>query len=191
MTRENLQSRILALAILAGAVAAVWLVVVMPVTRLFAAQREEIAQSAQLLGAYQGEIANRAAIEARYAAIDATQASLGVLVRGENAQLAAANMQGLVKTLVEREAGQMRSAQNLASSRKNGFEKVSVQYDMSLPLSRLKDAAYRLETGTPYLFLDDVDIRMPESWQSEGAANDPPPLEVQWTVSGYRWAGAP
>jgi hypothetical protein len=182
----ELRSRALALGILAGVLAVAWLVIAMPILDAFADQRDAIAQSTQMLAAYQAEIAARPQIEAKFAVMNVTESSTGGLIQGRNAALAAANMQSLVKALVEREMGQLRSAQNLTPSSHDGIEKVAVQYDVSLPVSRLKDTSYRIETNAPYLFLDDVDIRMPESWQSEGAPNDPPPLEIRWTVSGYR-----
>ncbi|HEY2034725.1 MAG TPA: type II secretion system protein GspM [Rhizomicrobium sp.] len=191
MTSEKLRNRMLALSILSGILAIAGFIILAPILDAFAAQRHEIALSAQTLEAYQSEVAARPQIEAQYAAMSTTEASLGAIVQGRSTALAAANMQGLIKSLVERESGQVRSAQNLTPSSSNGFEKVAIQYDLSLPLNRLKDTAYKLETGAPYLFLDDVDIRMAESWQSEGAPNDPPPLQVRWTVRGYRWAGSP
>lgn len=184
------RQRLLAVAILLAGVALGWFVVVLPVVDAFTAQSEDIAQSRQLIADYQRRIALRPTIEARLAQMKQREAATTGLIGGTSAELAAANIQNIVKTLVESEAGQVRSAQNLAPVTADGFQRVDIQYDVSLPMTRLKAVAYRIETSVPYLFLDDVDMHAPESWQGAGIAADVPNLEVRWTVHGYRWVGA-
>ena len=180
------RARLLALAILGLVVATLWLVVVQPIAGAFAAQSDAMAQSQTRIGAYQAEIASQKDYEAELALVNAQQTGSAGLVSGKNSALAAANMQNLVSLLVESEQGQVRSAQNLPATAVDGFERIAIQYDVSLPTKNLRETAYRLETQTPYLFLDNVDIRMPETWQSEGAASDPPNLEIRWTVHAFR-----
>jgi len=187
MKWEELRSPLLALAILAGALVIGWFAAVQPVLDAFSDQREQIARSARHLAVYQAEIDTASKMAAVLREIRAREAVNAGLIPGGNAALAAANMQGIVKSLIESEGGQVRSAQNVAPFSTDGFENIAIQFDTSLPVTRLKDTTYRIETNAPYLFLDDVDIRMPESWQSEGAPNDPPPLDVRWTVRAYRW----
>jgi hypothetical protein len=185
------QQRLLALGILLVVVALGWLLVVDPITEAFAAQDEEIAQSHQMLAAYERRIALRPLIEKRLAESRRTDASSAGAVPGISAELAAANVQKLVKAIIEGQGGQIRSVQNLAPVATAGFQRIEIQYDLSLPMTRLKGTAYRIETNAPYLFLDGVDIRAPENWQAGPYTSDAPDLDVRWTVRGYRWAGAP
>lgn len=187
---ERFQGRGLPLAILAGVVAGFGLLVVFPVWEVFAAQSDDIAQSRRQLSLYQMEIASRPRLEAELAALNQREASSAVLLRGNSAALAAANMQSIVKPLIESHGGQVRSAQNLPSAPLGDLEEIEVQYDLSLPVGSLKEVTYQLETGAPYLFLDDVDIKVWESLQSEGSSAEPPNVQVHWTIAGYRWAGA-
>jgi Type II secretion system (T2SS), protein M subtype b len=183
--------RILALALLALAIGLGWLAVVQPIADAFAAQGEDIARAHQLLAAYDQKIAMRPIVEARLREMKQHEASSTGLIGGASAELAAANIQNIVKALIESESGQVHSAQNLTPVSDDGFQRVEIQYDLSLPMRRLKDATYRIETSVPYLFLDGIDMRAPENWQSMGGqALDPPNLEIRWTVHGYRWIGA-
>ena len=184
------RQRLVALGLLFAAIGFAWLLVVQPVADAFASQSEEIAQSHGLLAAYERRIALRPAVEARLAEIRSHENSATGLIGGTSAELAAANIQNLVKALIESEAGQVRSAQNLAPVSADGFQRIDIQYEVSIPMTRLKSIAYRIETGTPYLFLDAIDLRAPENWQGIGLQMDPPNLEVRWTVRAYRWAGA-
>jgi general secretion pathway protein M len=179
------------LVILAGIVVVLAIVVVLPVAESFAEQNDEIAQSRDDLALYRAQIAARPQLEATLASIDRREASTAGLLRGDSDALAAATMQSLVKALIERHGGQVRSVQNLPSVPVGGLRKIEVQYEVSIPLGALKSVTYQLETGEPYLFLDNVDIRAEDGWIADSAKAAPRDLHVQWTISGYRWAGAP
>ncbi len=185
------RQRLVALGLLLAAIAAVWLAVVMPIADAFAAQREDIAHARQLLADYQRRIALRPAVEARLADLKQHEASSMGLIGGASAELAAANIQNLMKALIEAQSGQVRSAQNLTPASAGGFQRIDIQYDVTLPMTRLKDMTYRIETTLPFLFLDNIDLHAPEGWQTPGGPTDPPDLTVRWTVHGYRWTGTP
>jgi hypothetical protein len=182
--------RLLALGILLLGVAAAWLLVIEPIAGAFAVQDDDIAQSHRMLATYEGRMALRPVIEAKLAEARRQQtASVGV-VGGASAELAAAVIQNMMKTLIESQLGQVHSAQNLPPVTTGGFQRIDVQYEASIPMTHLKDATYRIETSTPYLFLDAVDLRAPENWQITPYTADPPNVEVRWTVHGYRQVDA-
>ncbi|MEI9997225.1 MAG: type II secretion system protein GspM [Rhizomicrobium sp.] len=183
------RQRLIALGILAVVLGLAWLAVVQPIADAFAAQRDGIEQSRRMLAAYEGRIAMRPLVEAKLAQMRSRETGSTGLVGGTSAELAAANIQNVMKTLIESAAGQMRSAQNLAPVTSGGFQRIEIQYDLLLPMTRLKDMVYRIETVTPYLFLDSVDLRAPETWDASGLQLDPPNIDVHWTVRGYRWTG--
>jgi hypothetical protein len=187
---EATRSRLLALGILLTVVAAAWLAVAEPIAAAFAAQDEDIAQSHRMLAAYERRIALRPVIEAKLDGLKLQQTANTGVIDGASAELAAASIQSVVKALIEAQSGQILSAQNLPPVATDGFQRIDVQYEATLPMTRVKEAAYRIETATPYLFLDAVDIRAPESWQLGPYATEPPPVDVRWTVHGYRWVGA-
>jgi general secretion pathway protein M len=153
-------------------------------TELFSQQQDEIAQARDDSASYRALIAARPYLEKEYGALARSEAGAASLLHGDSVALAAAEMQNLVKALVERHGGQLRSAQLLSGSPASGLEKVVVQYELSIPLGALKSVTYQLETGRPYLFLDEVEIR-PESYAG-ASSGAPGNLNVEWTIHGYR-----
>jgi general secretion pathway protein M len=161
--------------------------VVTAATELFSQQQDELSQARDDSASYRSLIAARPYLEKEYGALARQEATASSLLRGDSVALAAAQMQSLVKALVERHGGQLRSAQLLSGSPANGLEKVEVQYEFSIPLGALKGVTYQLETNSPYLFLDEVEIR-PESYAG-ATSGAPGNLNVEWTIHGYRREG--
>ncbi len=190
-THDGTRGRGWPLAILAGILVVLLIVVVLPVVETFGEQSDEIAQAKSELALYGAQIASRPALETELAALDRREAATAGLLRGDSAALAAAQMQGLVKALVERHGGQVRSVQTLPASQMGGLEKIPVQYELSLPLGSLKSVTYQLETNVPYLFLGAVDIRVENGFIPDTASTAPRDVHVQWTITGYRWVGSP
>ncbi len=163
--------------------------VALPIAQLFAEQSDEVEAGQTLLAKYRADIQARAQLQTRLDTLRQEERGTTTLLQGDSTSLAAASMQGLVKALVERHAGQLRSAQMLSATGANGLEKVVVQYEVAIPLGGLRAVTYELETGSPFLFVDDMDVRPDSLAGGETAA--PATLHVQWTVHGYRRLEAP
>ncbi|HEY2069244.1 MAG TPA: type II secretion system protein GspM [Rhizomicrobium sp.] len=162
------------------------LAVALPVADLFLQQSDETARLKEDYANYRASIAAQPALKMERANLDRQESAAAALLHGDSAALAAANMQSLVKLLVERHGGHLRSAQNLSTAISGGMEKIEAAYELTIPAGSLKAVTYELETGSPYLFLDGVAIRGEQL--ADGAPHD---LHVSWTVHGYRWAGMP
>jgi hypothetical protein len=189
------RQRLLALGLLMLAAGFVWLAILQPVLGAFAAQGDNLDDLKRQLGAYERHVAMKPVVEMRLAALKSHEASSTGLIGGKSAELAAATMQNTMKALIESVQGQVTSAQNLPPVTADGFQRVDIQYQATVPMARLKDITYRIETSMPYLFLDGIDLRAPENWQASAVSTDvpsvPPNIEVHWTVHGYRWVGGP
>ncbi len=189
MAQSRLHNRGWPLVILAGVVVVFIFAVVLPTIELFVWQREDAAQASEDLAAYRGQIAARPRLQAELAAMNRQESQAVALLQGANTAVAAANMQSLVKRLIESHSGQLRSAQMMSATKHAGLEKIQVQYELSLPLGSLGRATFELETGRPFLFLDTVDVR-PEMY-ADGSTGAPGNLHVQWLMHGYRRTEAP
>jgi general secretion pathway protein M len=170
------------LILFSGVVILIVTVIALSIAGLFAKQSADAAQGQRVLAAYREKIGAHARLETELAALNRQLAATDTLLQGESTALAAASMQNLVKELVERHGGQVRSAQTLAPAVSGGLEKITVQYELTVPLGSLKAVSYELETGTPYLMLDAAEVR-PEVY---GGTSAPANLHLQWTVHGYR-----
>ena len=183
--------RLLALAIMFGAAGFVSLAIAMPVIGAFSAQSDAIAQSQQTLAAYERRAAMRPAVEAALKEMTRREARLNDSIEGTSTELAASNVQNLVKSIVESDQVQVESVQNLPPADTGGFQYVDVQYDLTVPMTRLKDVVYRIETNVPFLFLENVDVRGPDGIQTVDPNGVPPSVHVHWVVRGYRRLRAP
>ena len=186
---ERARGRGWPLAILIGIVVVVLVVIVAPVAASFAAQEDEIESARQDLATYRAEIASRPALEAQLAAMNTREASMAGLLRGDSTALAAAAMQSRVTALVQRHSGQVRSVQNLPPVAVGALERVEVQFDLSAPQGSLKSVLYQIETGSPFLYIDRVDVHPEEGSTPDSPMAAPRDLHLEILVGGYRWAG--
>ena len=172
---------------LAGAaLAAVFCGVVVYAISAFVSGQEDLEQSLDRLSSYRAIIATRPQVEAEATRLQQSVQSLPGLIPGENASQAAAAIQNEIRTIVAGIGGEVRSSQNLPPSTGDGFEKIEVSCDITLPLNRLPDFLYRLETHTPYLFFDQIEIETPQNLPTaaQGSAQR---IDLHGTVRGYRW----
>lgn len=140
------------------------------------------------LAVYHAEAAARPRIEAelKQALIQAAHAP--GLLQGTSAALAQATLESDIKAIAKDNGADVRSADILPVDRVRDFEVISIQYDLSVPMSRLRDLTYAIESHTPYLFIDHVVISGGQGFEAENNAPRDPSLDVRWTVHGYRWA---
>ena len=184
------KQRTLALLVLALAIALAWLVFLHPLINIAIGESEEAESSLNLLARYQALEAARPQVEAELREMQQRNAAMSGLFEGKSAALAAAAVQSDVKTIVESNGGTVLSSQNIPPTAADGFEKIEIQYDISVPLGSLKNIIYQIETHTPFLFIDSVNMRMPENWQPGNGTGPAPAMEAQWVVRAYRWVGA-
>lgn len=103
--------------------------------------------------------------------------------------LAAAELQQRVKAVVEAAGGTLRSTQALPPAEEGSAVKVTVNASMTGDTESLQKILYELESQTPLLFLDNLDVTARENrprLPSGRLANySRMQLNVQFEVSGY------
>lgn len=186
---EYLQGRRGAFIALGVAVVLVLIVIGLPIALLFVGQMQDIRESKRAIADYQVEIAQRPQLEDRLEALRQSAQSVPGLLTGSNAALAQAQLQSDVKGLIERNGGTLLSAQLLPPTKANGFDVVSISYDMTVPLGRFRSLLYAVETHTPFYFVNDADFIMPANWRPGNPQDPDPAMEVRWTLHAYRWSG--
>lgn len=175
--------RILAVAILAAPLAALWGLVVEPVTTKFESYDQSIAQSQALLARYLRIGAARERLQRQLKEVRRTQASLGGFLEGASGELVAAQVQNKVKGLVEANEGRLKSIQILKEQEENNFRRVAIRVTMVADTEAVQKIFYALESTNPYLFLDNIDIRASRRRARKNqSAGD---LQVRYDVYGY------
>ena len=154
-----------------------------------ASQSEDILQALDRLAAYEATISSQPELEAQLESIRQQSASLAGLINATTAALAAASMQNDVRSIASQIGGEVRSTQNLPPSALDSFEKIEIACEVTLPRNRLKDLLYQIESHTPYLFLDRINVEVPQNLLPRGERAQPR-VDIQFVVRGYRWVGA-
>ncbi|HEY3637383.1 MAG TPA: type II secretion system protein GspM [Rhizomicrobium sp.] len=173
-----------------GALAFLFLLVVaLPVFLMFRAQAEERKDELAQLTAYRALEAQRPALSARLAALQEGAKSVPGLLDATSADLAQAQLQSQMKELIDKSGGSLLSAQLLPPTKVQGFDSVSIEYDVTIPLSNFSSLVYAVESHVPYYFVDSADLVMPPNWKPN-SPNQDPSLEMRWTIHAYRWRGS-
>ncbi len=152
-------------------------------------QRRVIERDTALLAALQSAVAERPALERELQQVRAQQAMSPTLLPGASTALAAAAVQSEVKRIVDSQGGEIKSAQNGPSVIANEFEKIEIRYTLSASLTAAIEMIYQIETHTPYLFVDGVELRTAEGGAGDAHPAVEPKLTIRWNVYGYRWMG--
>lgn len=137
---------------------------------------------------YAAAIAEKPLLEKRIAALGAGQAASNAFLPDDDPNTAAADlMQRVVDTVGAHTAGgsctvtQKMPVTNPQSAPDEPYRKAAVSINLSCDVQPLVSVLQSLEQGTPYLFVDNLNIyRNPVAAQGNGL-----PLEVQFTLSGY------
>jgi len=137
---------------------------------------------------YAAAIAEKPLLEKRIAALGAGQAASSAFLPDDDPNTAAADlMQRVVDAVAAHTAGgsctvtQKMPVTNPQVAAGEPYRKAAASINLSCDIQPLVAVLQSLEQGTPYLFVDNLNIyRNPVAVQGNGL-----PLEVQFTLSGY------
>lgn len=183
------QSKAAALAILALLVLVVIAAVALPLWLLNRRYDAAIEDATTRLVRYSRVVGMRDGLQAKGVQVKALEASHHFL-KSASPTLAAAELQELVKTILDANGGKLNSFSPLAYKDEGAYRQIPVALQLNAPLSGVKAMLYALESARPYLFVDNLSIRAP---YNVGARLDPstePELNVQFNVTGYAMKGA-
>lgn len=172
---------LLAAALLAGGAGLIW-----PVWALNRHYQETIDDMQSRLERYRKAAAIRTRLQAQHEELTRGLAEDAHYLRSDSDSLAAAELQNIVKRGIEPGGGTVMSTQILPTSNEEGFSRVSIKVRMRGQLENIVSAFHAFETGSPYLFLDNVFIRgKPASRVRQRRAGQNSQLDVDFELSGY------
>jgi general secretion pathway protein M len=174
-----------ALAILALVLGFVYLAAVAPVIDAFAETRAETAEAQALLARYRQAGQRLPAQRALLDRLARQQEAQNGFLDGASETLAAAELQSRIKAIVESARGELRSNQILPVQQEGRFARVAVRGDMSMTLPAAQRVLYALETASPLLFLDNVDIHSHAADRQQDRNEDIVVLEMTLDIYGY------
>jgi general secretion pathway protein M len=120
-----------------------------------------------------------------FAEMRQAQASQSGLLEGANESLATAQLQNRIKTIIETGGGELRSTQVLPVRDEGKFRRIIVRGQMATDTAAMQRIFYDIESASPYLILDNIDIRArPSPHASDNNPTDTM-LDVRFDLYGY------
>ncbi|CAG0965810.1 hypothetical protein BURK1_00960 [Burkholderiales bacterium] len=179
------QSRALAIALLAVAVALVLAALLAPVVMLHRHYDNAIGTWTMRLETYRRVAAQAPDLRK---ALDAMRAKDGrrFYLRNTAPNLAGAEMQELVKSAIETHGGRITTSQSPAPREDSGFRQIVANVQFFATVPALQGILHAIETGEPYLVVDNITIRPTNAFRGfKPAAGQEPEVNVQVDVAGW------
>ena len=151
--------RWLAVGLLAAVILIVILVVIVPVVNKGLEQHEAQNNLVFRLQQYERILARKDAVNASMSAIKEQYQEHGLLNRQSTGALASAEVQEFIKKTIVEAGGQLSSTQALPASTKNDFSRITVSVRMTGNSEVLRTVLYKIETSTPLIIVNQIDIR--------------------------------
>jgi len=148
-----------AVALLVAAILLVGLAVIVPVLNKGLELSEAKNNLVFRLQQYERILARKDAVIANMSAIKEQYQKRGLLNRQSTGALASAEVQELIKKVITEAGGQLSSTQALPLSSKNEFSRITVRVSMTGNSEVLRAVLYKIETATPLIIINQIDVR--------------------------------
>lgn len=183
-------SRLAALLLLIVAIVAAYSFILDPIIVGYGETDRQIEEVRDQLARYQRLAAERPALEQQIQQATNERTSDGYYLSGGTDAVAAAGLQDRVNALVGAKGGLLRSIQPMPGVDEQGFRRITLRVQMTATIEVLFETLYALESGTPMLFVDNLDIqsraiRRRSDETGAEAAPEAPVLAVGFDLSGF------
>ncbi|HUH83100.1 MAG TPA: type II secretion system protein GspM [Stellaceae bacterium] len=181
-------SRLAAVLILLGGIGLLYLALVQPLLDDYLDTQDAIADARASLARYRGVAADLPERQQELARLRQRQATSEGFLQGPNDALVAAQIQNRVKALVEAAHGELKSTQVLPAQDEGKYRRLTIRAQMTLDIAAAQRVLYGVETASPLLFLDNVDLRAHMIDRRRLRGGNPPndnDLDVRIDVFGY------
>lgn len=185
-------SRTLAVLLLGVVLASVWILLITPVIDQRASYKDEIARAQRLITAFEARQERIDVLKRQLTTLRNDRTSKSAYFTARNSTLAAAKLQSRIKTLTQAAGAGLTSSQVLTSDDSKGeLQRVTVRAHMVGSIEAVRSVFHTLETGQPYVFLDNVTIsagnpRRTSRRRTRQPSNDGR-LTVRYEAYGFLW----
>ena len=179
------QRRLLALAILALALGAVFSFSVLPVLLANQHYRDTIDGLENRLQQLQRAAAIGDTLQPQYEQLKRWRSSDAHYLKSNSAALAAAELQRLVKRIIVAKNAEVVSTQILTTRQEEGFDRVSLKVRIRGELENIVQAFHVIETGEPFVFLDNVSVRASRGRRLRGQTPTRQTMDIDMELIGY------
>lgn len=157
--RNNPTQRWIALGLLALVITLLVMLVIMPIVTKGLELNEAKESLVFKLQKYERILARKDAVLQSMAKIKKQHLEQGYFNSQATASLASAELQEFIKKAIVDAGGQLSSTQALSETEKDNFKLITVSVRMTGNMETLRAVLYKLETATPLIIIDQMDIR--------------------------------
>ena len=179
------QRRLLALVILVLALGAVFSVTVLPVLLANRHYQDTITMQKSRLQQLQRAAALGDTLQPQYEQLKRWQKTDAHYLKSNSAALAAAELQRLVKRIVVAKNAEVVSTQILTTRQEEGFDRVALKVRIRGELENIVQAFHVIETGEPFVFLENVSVRASRGRRVRGKVATLQTLDIDMELIGY------
>ena len=155
----ELQQRWIAVGLLIAVVLIIIFVIIVPVVSKGMELHETKNNLVFRLQQYEAILAKKEAVIASMANIKQQHEKQGYFNSQKTDALASAEMQKFIKKVIVEAGGQLSSTQALPVNNKDKFSRITVRVRMTGNSEVLRAVLYKIETSTPLIIIDQIDIR--------------------------------
>jgi general secretion pathway protein M len=177
--------RIMALALALGVVLLVTVVGVLPLAENARTIDEALEYNREMIARLSRSVAHRGSYDAQIDVLLARINASGIYIRAETEPLAAAAVQEHLKRAVGLHGGELRSVQSLPSLREDDLTRIGLRVVMTGALGSMTHVLYELESGEPFLFVSDLQIKSTKRRRRKTAEPPVETLSIRFDVYGY------
>ena len=183
------RSRQLAVGLLVAAALAIVAAVAIPVGMLHRHYDTALAQDHDMLERYRRIASTRPLLRRELDAMRARDPRKFFL-RSGGAALSAAEAQEVLRSLVESSGGRLISMQAPASKEEGHYRQVTVNAQLTANIFALRKILFAIESGTPFLFVDNLMVRTQVPGNFKPAPGAEPDMFVSFEIYGYALTGS-
>jgi general secretion pathway protein M len=111
-------------------------------------------------------------------------------LRSGGAALSAAEAQEAIRTLIEQNGGRLVTMQAPTSREEGRYRQVSVNVQLAANVFALRKILHAIENHTPFLFIDNLQVRTQVPFNFRPAPGAEPEMYVTFDASGYALTGS-
>jgi len=178
-------SRTAALSLLVFVIGALYLLLVSPVLEAYRSTDEASQEVLEQLARYEHISKTNPNRKAELEKLAKQQSRSGVYLAGDTDALAAAGLQEDVSAKIKKNGGKVRSMQILPVKTDGDFKRVSVRVQLMATLGSFARILYALESGKPYVFIDNLDVKNRRARKAKKGTQEDPELVIRFDLYGY------
>jgi hypothetical protein len=186
-------SRTMAFLLFFLVVAGAWMLLITPITDQRAMYKADIERSQRLIAAFQSRREDVGVLKRQLEAMRRNPTGRAAYFTARNTTLAAAKLQSRIKALTRAAGAALTSSQVIArEDEKSDLKRVTVRAHMVGSIEAVRSVFHALESGQPYVLIDNVTISANPARRSSNRRRGRPQnnvglLTVRYEAYGFRW----